>query len=128
MKRPTSYSSTTPTPPCICSARRLLISAEQHQVLKDGGLVRERPRTGHGRLHVKEHLRHHGMLADRLSHLDALGAVLRGLLECRGRHADALDANAEARLVHKREDLLPAVTRFPERCGERSLEQKGAGR
>src|SRR6266566_134254 len=110
MNRPTSYSSTTPTPPWICSARRQTRTAPS--VLYHGGRVCECARAGHGRLHVEEHLGDHGVLADRLSHLDALRRVLRGPLERRGRDTDALDPDAESRLVHEREDLLPAISRF----------------
>src|SRR5437879_294628 len=88
-------------------ASGLLVVSDQHEILQDRGGVGERARTGDCRLHIEEHLGDHGMLADRLSHLDALRRVFGRLLEGRRRDADALNADAEPRLVHEREDPLP---------------------
>src|SRR5439155_9716296 len=40
----------------------------------------------------------------------------------------ALDPDAESRLVHEGEDLLPAISRFPERRRARAFEQQRTGR
>src|SRR5438034_9430337 len=68
------------------------------------------------------------MLADRLAHLDPLRCVLGGLLERGCRDADALDTDAQTRLVHECEDLLPPVAGFSKRCRARSFEEKRARR
>ena len=109
-------------------ARRGLIPAEDRAVLQHGSLVRERARARDGRLHVEEHLRDHRVLADRLAHLDAGRRVLARLRQRGGRDTDPLDADAEPRLVHEREDLFPPIARLPERGRARSLEDERARR
>ena len=106
----------------------LLVVAEQHEVLQHCRRVRESSRTRDGRLHVEQHLGDHRMLADRLAHLDPLRCVLGGLLERGRRDADALDTDAQTRLVHKRDDLLPPVAGFAKRRRARPLEEERARR
>src|SRR5207247_2773634 len=106
----------------------LLVVAEQHEVLQHRRRVREGSRTRDGRFHVDQHLGDHRVLADRLAHLDPLRRVVGCLLERGRRDADALDTDAETRLVHERQDPLPSLAGLAERRRARSFEEECARR
>src|SRR5436309_14300976 len=106
--------------------RRALVGAVHDRVLQRRGLDHERATTGDRRLHLHQHLGDHRVLADRPTHLDAPRGVVLRRGERGLRDAEALDADADARLVHETRDAAPALADLPEWHRARALEHERA--
>ena len=79
------------------------------KVVGHGRLHPQRAQPRDGGLHVEQHLGYQRVLANGLAHLYALPGVIGR--RCQGclSHATRLHADRDARLVHERGDLPPAI-------------------